>query len=316
MTSSIVIFGGAGFLGSAIARAALSKGWRVTSVSRQGRPPTTPTTPTTITTTPPPGKGTDWHDAVEWVRGDAFDPATYSGVLETADHVAHTVGILDHRDIRSQRSPSKILDRLGSTLYDSFRELVPPTTTTKTPTTTDADQVDPLGVYDKINYEAAVAVATEVKRHANVRSFLYVSTADGFPGVPRRYVESKRRAERSLTTLLSQPSSSSESSSSELERKKEGIRTILFRPGFMYDDTGRGFTRPLARVLGLSYAANSSLGGRLGPILGAAGAKPLSVDRVGSAVVEACDDGKVSGPVEVFRIEALADMRWRAEMIV
>lgn len=269
--TSIVIFGGAGFLGSAISKAALSKGWQVTSISRQGRP----------------REDRDWHDKVKWVKGDAFDADSFSAELSEADHVAHTIGILDYRGFMKEQKISKAIDKIGGTLYDAFRDLVP----TTTPTSED------LQIYDRLNREAAISVSNEAVKHKNLKSFVYVSAAGGFPGIPQRYITTKRQAEDHISSLPSRT-----------------FRSILFRPGFMFSDD-RGFTKPVARVLGLSYALNSSLSGKI-PLIGAAGVKPLAVERVGSAVVEACDSDRVEGVVEIHQIEALADVRWRAEMIV
>lgn len=268
---SIVVFGGAGYLGSCISKAALSKGWQVTSISRKGRPAET----------------RDWHARVNWVKGDAFNSESFSDALSKADHVAHTIGILDYRGFMSERKMSKVVDKLGSTFYDALREFVPSTT----PSSAE------LQIYDRLNRDAAVSVSDEAVRHKNLKSFVYISAAAGFPGIPQRYITTKREAEDHITSL-----------------KDKTFRSILFRPGFMFSDD-RGFTKPVGRLLGLSYALNSSLSGRI-PYIGAAGVKPLAVERVGSAVVEACDNEQIEGIVDIHQIEALADVRWRAEMIV
>ncbi len=178
------------------------------------------------------------------------------------------------------------LNRLGSTLFDTFRESV------DSPKWGPAEQLD---VYDRLNREAAITVSDAVAKHSNVDTFVYVSAADGFPGVPKRYISTKRQAETHIDTLA------------------ERFRPIYFRPGFMFS-SGKPYTRQLARLLGLSYAMNSATNFRL-PI-GAAGTKPLSVERVAAAIVEACEDARVAGPVEVPQIEALADRQWRRNMIV
>lgn len=282
MSKSIVIFGGGGFLGSRISQAALSKGWRVTSISRKGRPPPPPST------SEPGEDNDDWREAVEWVAADAFDPETYRSHLERADHVAHTIGVLDYRGVKTEASRYRAVDKVGLTLRDALAEMLP-----SSPGRESAE----LATYDRLNTEALVRTATEASRHASVQSFTYISTAGHFPGIPRRYVESKRRAEAFLATLQS-----------------NHFRTVALRPGFMYDDARP--TRSIAGLLGLGYALDSSLGGRLSPLMGAAGVKPLHVARVGSAVVEAAADERVTGIVDTYRIEALADVRWRAEMIV
>lgn len=60
---------------------------------------------------------------------------------------------------------------------------------------------------------------------------------------------------------------------------------------------------------------NSMLGGRLTSIAGAAVEKPLKVDLVAEAVVEAIEDGGVKGVVDTSEIEALANKAWRRGML-
>ena len=251
-----------------MSKASLSKGWKVKSISRSGRPCT----------------HQPWHDEVEWVKADAFNSAVYAPHLASVDHVVTTIGVLDYRGALTDPSIPRKIDKLGNTLYDAIKELAPTNTVQESPR---------LELYDKLNYEAAKCVADETAKHASIKSLVYVSAADGFPGIPQRYITTKRKAERYIDALP--------------------LRSIFFRPGFMFSDA-KGFTKPLARLLGLSYAAQSAFSGAI-PLLGAAGVKPLLVDRVGKAIIQACEDESCSGPIEVFQIEALADLRWRAEML-
>lgn len=268
---SLVVFGGAGYLGSSISKAAISKGWQVTSISRKGRP----------------AKSSAWHDKVNWVKGDAFKSESFSEALASADHVAHTIGVLDYRGFMTEPKISKAIDKVGNTVYDAFREIIPSTSPSS----------DELQIYDRLNREAAMSVSMEATKYKNLKSFVYISAAAEFPGISQRYITTKREAENYIMGL-----------------QDKSFRSIIFRPGFMFSDD-RAFTKPVGRLLGLSYALNSSLSGRI-PGIGAAGVKPLAVERVGSAVVEACDNEQIDGVVDIHQIEALADVRWRAEMIV
>ncbi|ORY84776.1 hypothetical protein BCR37DRAFT_251430 [Protomyces lactucae-debilis] len=272
---SLLIFGGAGFLGQRVAQSAIAKGWQVTSITRSGAPPAT---------------GQDW-DKVRWVRGDAFEPASYQAEIAKANHIISTIGILDYRGIRKQKSWRYRVDAIGSTFYDAVKDT----------TTSDA-----LNIYDRLNRDSLKAIVDQVYngKSANLQSFAYVSAADGFPGIPKRYIESKRQAEQ----YLQQQSASAP------------WRTIIYRPGFMYADSSP-LLSTLSRVVGVTYALNSSLGvsnklasltnGRLS--LGAAGVKPLPVTRVADALVEGC--ALAEGTLDVYKIEALADVRWRNDMI-
>lgn len=74
----LLIIGGNGYVGSAIARQAVSLGAKVTSVSRSGRPKTRQ----------------PWDSKVEWIPGDALKPESFEGPIRESDAVVHTVGVL------------------------------------------------------------------------------------------------------------------------------------------------------------------------------------------------------------------------------
>ncbi|KAK3144874.1 hypothetical protein QOZ80_4AG0319010 [Eleusine coracana subsp. coracana] len=74
-TEKIVVLGGSGFVGSAICKAAVSKGIEVVSLSRSGRP----------------SYSDPWVDQVTWVAGDVFY-ARWDEVLLGATAVVSTLG--------------------------------------------------------------------------------------------------------------------------------------------------------------------------------------------------------------------------------
>ncbi|OWM64172.1 uncharacterized protein At1g32220, chloroplastic isoform X2 [Punica granatum] len=74
-TERVVVLGGSGFVGSAICKAAVSKGIEVISLSRSGRPTS-------------PGS---WADQVTWMPGDVFY-ANWDEVLVGATAVVSTLG--------------------------------------------------------------------------------------------------------------------------------------------------------------------------------------------------------------------------------
>lgn len=74
-TEKIVVLGGSGFVGSAICRAAVSKGIEVVSLSRSGRP----------------SYSDPWVDQVTWLAGDVFY-ARWDEVLVGATAVVSTLG--------------------------------------------------------------------------------------------------------------------------------------------------------------------------------------------------------------------------------
>lgn len=149
--------------------------------------------------------------------------------------------------------------------------------------------------YENMNRDSAIMLAKEAAKE-NASSFVYVSAAGGAPVLPARYISTKREAESTIA--------------SEFPK----MRGIFVRPPFLYDSS-RAFTMPLAAMTGAGALFNKFTGGVLGGFMGAAGAKPLKVDVVAEAVVEAMEDETVKGPVEVPEIEVLANRAWRKGML-
>lgn len=149
--------------------------------------------------------------------------------------------------------------------------------------------------YEVMNRDSAVALA----RHAaeeHVKAFCYISASAGAPIMPPRYITTKREAESAIATNFAQ------------------MRAVFVRPPFMYDDS-RKFTMAMAAMVGAGTIFNNLTGKYLNNFLGAAGTKPLKVEQVAEAVVEALSDETVHGPVEVPQIEDLATKAWRKTML-
>ncbi|KAK1750736.1 isoflavone reductase IRL [Echria macrotheca] len=280
----LVVCGGSGFLGSRICRAAVSRGWDVISISRSGQPKWQHLT----SSTPP-----DWSGKVSWEKADMFRPAQYRPLLRDADCVVHTMGILleaDYKGVVSGReSPisglRKAFSSTSSTpnpLERNYEESPPPTSPQQM-------------TYEMMNRDSALLLAKEASQ-AGVKTFGYVSAAAGAPVLPSRYITTKREAEALIA------------------REFPGMRSVFFRAPFMYDSS-RAFTVPLAAMTAAGALFNGVTGGILGGFLGAAVVKPLKADVVADAVVEALDDEKVSGPVEVAELEELAGRGWRKGML-
>lgn len=140
----------------------------------------------------------------------------------------------------------------------------------------------------------AIALAQE-SSNEHVPTFVYISAAGGAPILPNRYITTKREAE---TTIAS---------------KLPGLRSIFVRPGFMFDSS-RKLTLPIALGGLIGSEFNTLLGNKL-QFLGTMVEKPLKVDIVGEAVVEAMEDESTRGAVGTKQIEALATKAWRKSMI-
>ncbi|KAI0425777.1 NAD(P)-binding protein [Xylaria sp. FL1042] len=284
----LVVCGGNGFLGSRICKNAVQRGWDVTSISRSGAPKWDAVT---SSATPPP-----WSHKVTWERGDILRPATYAPLLKGADFVVHSMGILLEADykgvLRGQESPISGLRKaftaapqpgnpLERRVESSSSDIRPPET---------REQL----TYENMNRDSAIMLAKEADRE-NASAFVYISAAGGAPVLPARYISTKREAE------------------STIAREFPRMRNIFVRPPFLYDSS-RPITMPMAAMTGVGAVFNGVTGGIFGNFMGAAGVKPLKVDVVAEAVVQALHDETVKGPVEVADIEQLASKAWRSTM--
>ncbi|KAH6643538.1 hypothetical protein C7974DRAFT_381735 [Boeremia exigua] len=283
----LVVCGGNGFLGSRICRAAVARGWAVTSISRSGIPhwPSI-----TSSSTPPP-----WSEKVTWAKGDILSPTTYTSHLTSATAVVHTMGILleaDYKNVlRGRESPLSGLRRAFSPTKAGTQNPLD----VKEGETLRPQESDAQLTYEVMNRDTAVSLAREA--HArHVPSFVYISAAAGTPILPARYISTKREAESII--------------SSEFPT----MRSVFVRAPFLYDSS-RTFTLPIAAGGMVASIVNGAVGGRLTWLLGAGGVKPLKADLVGEAVVEALEDGEVHGPVEVAEIERLGTRAWRKGML-
>lgn len=150
--------------------------------------------------------------------------------------------------------------------------------------------------YENMNRDSAVLVARAADGEGAAPAFLYVSAAGGAPVLPRRYIDTKREAESLIASGFPR------------------MRGVFLRPPFLYDSS-RPFTIPMAAMTGVGAIFNGLTRGVLDGFMGAAGAKPLKVDVVAQAAVEALSDESVRGPVEVPEIEELANKGWRKDML-
>ena len=78
MAKSLLVFGGNGFVGSAICKYAVYQGIKVISLSRSGRP----------------RKTEPWQSSVEYIKADALDRSSYLSLIPQALGIIHSVGVL------------------------------------------------------------------------------------------------------------------------------------------------------------------------------------------------------------------------------
>ncbi|KAL2181588.1 uncharacterized protein P884DRAFT_234442 [Thermothelomyces heterothallicus CBS 202.75] len=299
-TKRIIVFGGNGFLGSRICRAAVARKWDVTSVSRSGRPNWL-----SITDSPTPPS---WSHSVSWERGDIFRPAQWTSLLSGADCVVHSLGILleaDYKGVLSgQESPISGLRRAfdpakgrqgSSNPLERVRDVEQGDASSSSTQQQQQQRQQQQLTYEMMNRDSAILLAKEAAK-AGVKTFGYVSAAAGAPVLPSRYVTTKREAEAIVA------------------REFPEMRGVFFRPPFMYDRS-RVVTMGVAAMATAGSVVDGLTGGRLGGLLGTMVTKPLKADAVADAVVEALEDESVKGPVEVPQLEALAARAWRKTML-
>lgn len=255
-----------------------------------------------VTSSPDPPS---WAHQVTWERADIFQPATYAPLLTGADYVVHSMGILLEADykgvISGQESPISGLRKAFSADKANHPKTNPNPLardndngtgeTTAYPKPQNPSQL----TYEMMNRDSALLLARAADRH-HVSAFLYVSAAGGAPVLPARYINTKREAEALIA--------------SEFPR----MRGLFVRAPFLYD-ASRMFTIPMAAMTGVGALFNGVTRGVLGGFLGAAGTKPLKVDVVARAAVEALEEEGTRGPVEVPELEDLAEKAWRKEML-
>lgn len=283
----LVVCGGTGFLGSRICKHAVSRGWEVTSISRSGDPKWD-----TITSSPSPPP---WAHNVSWERGDILRPSTYAPLLNGADFVVHSMGILLEADykgvISGKESPISGLQKAFAPVRDRG---VDPLKKAEGEDIKPADPKDQFS-YEIMNRDSAVTLAKHAVA-AKVGSFVYISAAAGAPVLPQRYIGTKREAEVAIATNFPQ------------------LRGLFVRPSFLFDSS-RAITMPLAAMVGMGTALNGLTGRYFQSFMGAAGIKPIKVEAVAEAVVEALADESVKGVLEVADIEELANKAWRKTML-
>jgi len=216
VAQKILVVGGNGFVGSAVCRAALSRGIEVTSISSSGKPYKTPK-----------GHTPAWVERVEWRKADALNPATYADILPGVNAVVHTIGtLLDNTQYKQKLAEGDVMGMLKSIAGRG---------------TSAGDQPS---AYETLNYETAVRMceafvaSKPVPGITHVRPFIYVSAEDiNRPVVSVRYIETKRDAEKKIEEIL---------------RGHPQYRGVYVRPSMIYHPHLRPMTNIPATIFDLS----------------------------------------------------------------
>ncbi|KAG8831666.1 hypothetical protein FRC18_006214 [Serendipita sp. 400] len=306
MQKNILVIGGNGFVGSAVCRSAVRRGWKVQSISKSGKPFTTPN-----------GHLPAWTEKVEWHTASAFEPTSYQSLLSSSNAVVHTLGTLF--DGGRYKQPLKDQNPLG-TVVEGTKSVV-----------NGLLGDNPLerggpGSYENMNRESAITVckafisgnsatssSTSQSRPGN--TFVYVSAEDVFrPAIPARYITTKREAERMIQELCSQST--------------PPIRSVMVRPSFIYHPHFRPISSPIAALIAAAGGIHQALGGfsplsvltnltrsqrhegnaldnPIASMNRALTIPPIHVDHVGEAICAAIEDESANGPLDVWAMRRL-----------
>lgn len=236
-----------------------------------------------------------WSHKVSWERADILRPATYAPLLKGVDYVVHSMGILleaDYKGIVSgKESPLAGLQKMFAPVRERG---INPLEKKSGEDIKPADPNDQFS-YEVMNRDSAVALAKHAAEE-KASAFCYISATGGAPIMPSRYISTKRQAESIISTSFPE------------------MRAVFVRPPMMYDSS-RKLTLAMAAMTGAGSIFTKLTGNYLKDFMGAAGAKPLQVEAVAEAVVEALGDEAVEGPVEIAQIEELANKGWRNSML-
>jgi nucleoside-diphosphate-sugar epimerase len=270
---NILLLGGSGFLGSAIAKRALLEGYEVTSISRRGKQNQQ-------------SDGDDILGKVKYIQGDARDAETIKQELSIAleksrpyTAIIHTIGLL--------------LDgKSGLGRYNQFASgsgsLPDPDSTYDDITRKTA--FNALEAAENIETSESFSKTEEFGKKGRPLPFVFISAAEaGWPDMTggsfienylapewlRRYLVAKRSVEDRLI------------------RAKDTIRPVIFRPSLIFS---------FDRLMSLAPVGAFFLGNKIGlPFVD----RPVTVQALAAAVVRSLEDDSVRGVQRYREIDAL-----------
>jgi len=302
----ILVVGGNGFIGSAVCKAALKQGIQVTSVSSSGLPFRTAK-----------GHSPAWTSNVDWQKGDALHPQTFTHLFPEVDGVVHTLGsLLENSSYKKYLKESDIPALLGS-LFQTV------TCDSGNPLKQEMDS-NVSTSYEVMNRDSALRVCEAFMSSpsgvdpSKPRPFVYVSAEDILrPVISARYIETKREAERGIEEMMS---------------LNPQFRGVYIRPSLVYHAYHRPLTTPAAAFLDLSAAIHrkipqglptpssllrslgsiyasppsSHIGSSFDSLANALIIPPIYVDHVADAICVALDlTNDIRGVVDVRRMRAI-----------
>ncbi|KAK1228427.1 hypothetical protein PQX77_008565 [Marasmius sp. AFHP31] len=259
---------------------------------------------------------------VTWLKGNAFDPSTFSHVLPEVGGVVHTIGTLFedggvYKAALREGDVPKLVGGFFNTVMENINGSNP------------LAQKQREGSYERLNRDSALRVCEAFvqsgkgKAYPKPRPFVFISAEDfSRPIIPSRYIETKREAEQGIDTLVS--------------TKPDQYRGVYIRPSLVYHAHYRPLTTPAAALFDLSAALHTKgppgvpkpadvlrrlgntlsprshppeghvdLGSTLESVANALTIPPIHVDHVGDAVAVALQLDSLRGPVGVQMMREL-----------
>ncbi|WWC67065.1 uncharacterized protein I206_100972 [Kwoniella pini CBS 10737] len=282
----ILVVGGNGFLGSAICKAAVGKGWEVSSMSSSGKPYKTLK-----------GHTPSWVEKVNWKKGNAFEPETYKNLIKEKESIIHTLGILlENSNYKQSLKKGNLFELFSNVLLSNEKEKNNPLLSLK-----NEKNENQLG-YEGINKNSALKVLDTFLsepfslnlNQPKQKQFIYISAADAFkPLIPSKYIETKREAEFEIIRKC-------ELYNNKESLNKGNIKPILIRPGLMYHPHIRPLTTLPAFLIDISSKLSLKLGGK-NPFasnsffygtLESFKTFPLHVDHVALSILKSIEDSR------------------------
>lgn len=213
-----------------------------------------------------------WVDQVSWNKADIFDAKTYEDQLKEYDTVVHSIGLLFEnqsykKSMNSNFSFLQDIQRLANTVKGG-----------------NPMEKNEFNTYGAIQRDSAVLLADTLLKDHDKGNYVYISADQALPIVPEEYITTKREAEFELSC-------------------KPNLRTIIMRPGFMYDDSDKHTNRDLLKnLLTLGYSTKELvLGDKIG-FLNKLVRPPVSTEKVAWTIYEKLQDEEFKGIVSLDEI--------------
>ncbi|KAJ1648636.1 hypothetical protein LPJ64_000090 [Coemansia asiatica] len=145
--------------------------------------------------------------------------------------------------------------------------------------------------YEKANRDTALSVARAAREVSGIDAFVYMSASDVLPFLDSRYISTKREAENDLI------------------EHRDQMRPVILRPGFIFSPS-RPITMPIAAGVKAFNTVfhQTPLGCVLKYTPFAKAASPaLRREVLANAIINAIEDPKVSGILNIADIESLGN---------